>query len=126
MEKMRFTFHHEAGQEWIGDREHPERRDWRIDMSQFDSDGRRTLKEDYAVISRVHNPRTGRITITVAGLFGYGTLAAGKFLTDPANLEAFAQHAPPGWQDLNMQIVIRTEVIQQDAGPPAVVASAFW
>lgn len=126
MEKMRFTFRSEGGQEWISDREHPERRDWQIDLRHLDGQNRLTMKEDYAVISRVENPRTRRITITVAGLFGYGTLAAGKFLTDPANLQAFAQHAPAGWQDRNMQIVIRTEVIQQDAGPPTVVATAFW
>ena len=62
----------------------------------------------------------------MAGLYGYGTLAAGMFVTDPANLQAMAQRAPAGWQARNMQIVIRTEVIQQDAGPPTVVATAFW
>jgi hypothetical protein len=126
MESMRFTFHQEGGRTWIGDRDHPTKRDWLIDRSRTDSQGRWLLKEDFAVISRVENPRTRRITITVAGLYGYGTLAAGKFLTDPANLQAMAQRAPAGWQDRNMQIVIRTEVIQGDAGPPVVVAAAFW
>jgi hypothetical protein len=41
-------------------------------------------------------------------------------------LQAMAQRAPAGWQARNMQIVIRTEVIQEDAGPPIVVAAAFW
>jgi hypothetical protein len=126
MEKMRFTFQHEGRRSLIVDRDHPEKRDWVVDLGSTDSQGRLLLKEDFAVISRVLNPRTQRITITVAGIFGYGTLAAGKFLTDPANLEAMAQRAPSGWQDRNMQIVIRTEVIQEDAGPPIVVATAFW
>lgn len=126
MEKMRFTFQQDGRQTWIADRDNPTKRDWQIDMSRMDNQGRLLLKEDFAVISRVQNPRTRRITITVAGLFGYGTLAAGKFLTDPANLQALAQRAPAGWQDRNMQIVIRTEVIQEDAGPPIVVAAAFW
>ena len=126
METMRFTFQQEGRQTWIADREHPTKRDWQIDMSRKDSQGRPKLKEDFAVISRVENSRTRRITITVAGLYGFGTLAAGKFLTDPANLEAMAQRAPAGWQARNMQIVIRTEVIQDDAGPPTVVATAFW
>ncbi|MGD0362514.1 MAG: hypothetical protein ABSC93_16685 [Bryobacteraceae bacterium] len=126
MEKMRFTFHAEGLRTWIVDRDHPTRRDWQIDLNRTDSQGRLQLKEDFAVISRVENPRTRRITITVAGLYGYGTLAAGKFLTDPANLQAMAQRAPAGWQARNMQIVIRTEVIQDDAGPPIVVATAFW
>ncbi len=126
MEKMRFTFQQEGRRTWIADRDHPAKRDWQIDLTRTDSQGHLLLKEDFAVISRVENPRTQRITITVAGLYGYGTLAAGKFLTDPANLQALAQRAPAGWQDRNMQIVIRTEVIQDDAGPPIVVASAFW
>jgi hypothetical protein len=126
MEKMRFTFQEEGGRTWILDRDHPTNRDWLIDRSHPDSQGRLPLKEDFAIISRVENPRTQRITITVAGLYGFGTLAAGKFLTDPANLQAMAQRAPAGWQKRNMQIVIRTEVIEEDAGPPMVVAAAFW
>ena len=126
MESMRFTFQQDGLRTWIVDRDHPTRRDWQIDKSHTDSQGRLLLKQDFAVISRVQNPRTRRITITVAGLYGYGTLAAGKFLTDPANLQAMAQRAPAGWQARNMQIVIRTEVIQDDAGPPTVVATAFW
>jgi hypothetical protein len=126
METMRFTFQQEGGRTWIADRDHPTNRDWLIDRSRTDGQGQLPLKEDFAVISRVENPRTRRITITVAGLYGYGTLAAGKFLTDPANLQAMARGAPVGWQNRNMQIVIRTEVIQEDAGPPMVVATAFW
>jgi hypothetical protein len=126
MEKMRFTFQQEGPRNRIVDRDHPTNHDWQIEKGRTDDQGRWLLKEDFAVISRVQNPRTRRITITVAGLYGYGTLAAGKFLTDPANLQAMAQRAPAGWQDRNMQIVIRTEVIQEDAGPPVVVATAFW
>ena len=126
MERMRFTFQRDGKRTWIVDRDHPTKRDWQIDVTRIDAEGRLQLKEDFAVISRVENPRTRRITITVAGLYGYGTLAAGKFLTEPANLQAMAQRAPAGWQNKNMQIVIRTEVIQDDAGPPTVVATAFW
>jgi hypothetical protein len=102
MEKMRFTFQREGWRSWIVDRDHPTKRDWHIDMNRTDEQGRLLLNEDFAVISRVENPRTRRITITVAGLYGYGTLAAGKFLTDPANLQAMAQRAPAGWQARNM------------------------
>jgi hypothetical protein len=126
MEKMRFTFQREGAVCWIADRDRPAFRNWKIDMSQTDSQGRLLLKEDYAVISRVSNPRTGRITITVAGLYGYGTLAAGKFLTDSSYLESMSARAPSGWQDRNMQVVVGTEVIQENAGPPRILATAFW
>jgi hypothetical protein len=126
MEKMRFTFQREGTSFWIADRDNPGQRRWKIDLGQFDSSGRPVLKEDFAVVSRVSNPRTGRITITVAGLYGYGTLAAGKFLTDQTFLQKMSEVAPAGWQDRNMQIVIGTEVIQENSGPPRILATAFW
>jgi hypothetical protein len=126
MEKMRFTFQREGTSFWIADRDNPGQRRWKIDLGQFDSSGRPVLKEDFAVVSRVSNPRTGRITITVAGLYGYGTLAAGKFLTDQTFLQKMSEVAPVGWQDRNMQIVIGTEVIQENSGPPRILATAFW
>jgi hypothetical protein len=126
MEKMRFTFQKDGDMSWISDREHPGARRWKTLVSQTTADGSPILKEDFAVVSRVSNPRTGRITITVAGLHGYGTLAAGKFLTDQVSLEKLARLAPRGWQDRNMQIVIGTEVIQENSGPPRILATAFW
>jgi hypothetical protein len=126
MEKMRFTFHKDGDMSWIADRENPGARRWKTLVSQTTADGSPILKEDFAVVSRVSNPRTGRITITVAGLHGYGTLAAGKFLTDQVSLEKLARSAPRGWQDRNMQIVIGTEVIQENSGPPRILATAFW
>ena len=126
MEKMRFTFQRDGSLQYIADRDRPGSRNWSIDLTRTDSQGHLLLKEDFAVISRVANPRTGRITITVAGLFGYGTIAAGKFLTDPTYLQAMSERAPAGWQDRNMQIVIGTEVIQENSGPPRVLATAFW
>lgn len=126
MEKMRFTFQRDGSLQYIADRDRPGRRNWSIDLTRTDSQGHLLLKEDFAVISRVANPRTGRITITVAGLFGFGTIAAGKFLTDPTYLQAMSERAPAGWQDRNMQIVIGTEVIQENSGPPRVLATAFW
>jgi hypothetical protein len=126
MEKMRYTFQRDGSLQYIADRDRPGWRNWSIDLTRTDSQGHLLLKEDFAVISRVANPRTGRITITVAGLFGYGTIAAGKFLTDPTYLQAMSERAPAGWQDRNMQIVIGTEVIQENSGPPRVLATAFW
>jgi hypothetical protein len=126
MERMRFTFQRDGDLLWISDRENPVSRRWKVDRSRTDGDGRPIMKEDFAVVSRAYNPRTGRITITVAGLSGYGTLAAGKFLTDQVSLEKLAQLAPRGWQDRNMQIVIGTEVIQENSGPPRILATTFW
>jgi len=37
-----------------------------------------------------------------------------------------SKQAPAGWQDRNMQIVIGTEVIQENSGPARILATAFW
>ena len=39
--------------------------------------------EDYAIISRILNSKTGEILITAAGIGQAGTRAAGEFLTSP-------------------------------------------
>jgi len=60
------------------------------------------------------------------GIGAHGTIAAGEFLTTPAYLNAFAAQAPKGWAHKNMEVVIRTEMINGKSGPPRVVAAYFW
>jgi hypothetical protein len=126
MSHMRYTFQHEGSLQWIVDRDHPAFRDWKNDLTQKDAQGNLAIRQDYAIISRVANPRTGFITVTVAGLWGYGTLAAGRFLTDPKYLDELARQRGLRLDKGDMQIVIGTEVIQGRAGPPRVLAVTTW
>jgi hypothetical protein len=126
MSRMRYTFQRTGRIQWIADRDRPSFQDWKNDLSQTDAQGNLALKQDYAIISRVENPRTGFITVTVAGLWGYGTLAAGRFLTDPQYMQNFCKHTGFKLDKNNMQIVIGTEVIQGKPGPPTVLAATSW
>ena len=54
-------------------------------------------------------------------LRGYGTLAAGEFLSDPVYMEAVARQAPKHWESKNLQLVLATDVINGNSGPPEVV-----
>jgi hypothetical protein len=126
MRKMRYTFQRSGRVHWIADRDRPSFQDWKVDLNRTDNQGKLAIEEDYAIISRVANPRTGSFTVTVAGLWGYGTLAAGRFLTDPKYLDELTKQAPSGWSKRDMEIVIGTEVIQGSPGPPKVMATAFW
>jgi hypothetical protein len=126
MSRMRYTFQRNARFQWIADRDHPSFRDWKNDLGQADEQGNLALKQDYAIISRVANPRTGFITVTVAGLWGYGTLAAGRFLTDPKYIGDYAKRTGFNFEKGNIQLVIGTEVIQGKPGPPAVLAATSW
>ncbi len=117
----RFTLHQQGDSDWIEDQQNPSSRRWSVARS-----GDQGIKEDFALISRVIDPATDRIMVLVGGLRGYGTLAAGEFLSDPKYMAAFAQQAPAGWQKKNLQIVISTEVIKGNSGPPKAVAFYAW
>ena len=82
--------------------------------------------EDWAVISRFSDPRTEQTVLLLAGLGRDGTTAAGEFVTQSKYLESLAKRAPAGWQRMNLQVVIGTEVINGNVGPPRIVATHFW
>ena len=84
------------------------------------------VQEDYAIISRVVDPTTGRVVVTVSGLAKFGTEAAGEFLTNPVYMQQISRQAPRGWERRNMQLVIRANVVGRSSGPPQILASHFW
>jgi hypothetical protein len=119
---MRFSFERDHDTFWIKDRQNPSRRNRAVNY--------RTpylsLTEDYALISRTLDPTTARMVVVIGGLTGFGTMAAGEFLTDPSYLEALAKGAPKGWERKNMQLVLETRVIHGTSGPPQVLERYFW
>lgn len=82
--------------------------------------------EDYAIVSRVLNSKTGEILITAAGLGQAGTWAAGEFITNPKALDSFSHVAPKGWERKNSQIVLHTTVINGSPSEPDIVATYYW
>jgi hypothetical protein len=122
----RYGFGHDGTKYWIVDRQNQGARQWGIDLDNRNSEGKLDLHEDFAIISRVLNQRTGRMLVTVGGLYGFGTQAAGQFLTDPKYLKKFAARLKSGWESKNLQLVIRTEVIDGTPGPPELIASSVW
>ena len=82
--------------------------------------------EDYALISRILNSKTGQVLVTVAGIGQAGTRAAGNFLTNPKALSAWAKNAPKGWDKRNLQVVLHTSLVNGVPSAPDVVASYYW
>ena len=119
---LRFGFARDGRFFWISDRTKP------LDKHRGVSYDTPYLKlaEDFAVITRVHDATTERIVVIAAGLTGYGTTAAGEFLSNPAYLEALGKTTPGNWASKNMQIVISTKVINGNSGPPNVIEKYFW
>jgi hypothetical protein len=84
------------------------------------------ITEDYAVISRLFDPPTGRVLITVAGIGSYGTEKAADFLTNPRELAELEQSAPAGWQKRNMQFVLRVKLQNGVVESAGIVATQCW
>jgi hypothetical protein len=84
------------------------------------------LASDYAIVSRAYNPTIEQTFVSVAGASGYGTYAAGEFLTNEDYFAAALHDAPPDWYRKNMQVVLSVKVISGTPGPPKVLATYFW
>jgi hypothetical protein len=82
--------------------------------------------EDYAIVSRVLNSKTGTTVITAAGVGFAGTQAAGEFVTSPQSISALVKSLPRGWETKNLQIVLHTTVTNQLPSAPDVVATYCW
>jgi len=119
---MPFTFGRDQDSFWIKDRQNPSKRDRAVNYGT----PYLSLTEDYALISRTLDPTTGRMVVVIGGITGYGTVAAGEFLTDPAYLEAMAKGAPRGWERKNIQVLLATKVIHGASGPPRILERRFW
>jgi len=122
--QLRFTFERDAVSRtpYIRDRLNPSRTNWKSD----DNLPYAKFTGDYAIVSRFVDPRTERAVVVVAGIAKDGTMAAGEFVTEARYLEALARVAPSDWEHKNLQVVIATEVINGNVGPPRIVETYFW
>jgi hypothetical protein len=106
----------------IVDRKNAQKRSWSLQWEVPHS----KLAQDYAIIARTHDDVTGQPMIVLAGILGPGTEAAGEVVSNPAYLNLMLAKAPKNWDQMNLEAVIETHVIEGHAGPPAVVAVETW
>ena len=83
-------------------------------------------EEDYALVTRFADPRTGHTVISAGGITTYGTLAAGDFLTRPEQFREALRAAPRDWARKNIQVVLEIKVAEGTPSPPRVLAVHFW
>lgn len=84
------------------------------------------LAKDYALVGRIHDDVTGQPVILLGGILPEGTVAAGEVVSNPAYLNAMLQKAPKNWDQLNLEAVIETNVVDGHSGPPAVIDLRTW
>jgi hypothetical protein len=78
--------------------------------------------QDYALISRIWDSKTGNVVIVIGGLYTYGTEAAGEALVNPKMMDAISKTVPLGKGHQNIQVVLGTTVTDDTPGPPRLLA----
>jgi len=119
---MRFHFVLGTSTVRIVDAEHPEMKDWVIDYIQPYA----YAQHDYAIVARYLDPTTGGNTLVIAGIGAHATQAASEFVTTPSEIEQVVRVAPSGWEKKNLEMIVRTDVINGDASPARLVAVTAW
>lgn len=117
---LRYVFDDDNGQLLIEDRKEPKTR-W---LARSNQQGE--CVEDFAIINRLLSSKTGQTVVTVAGIRATGSDAAAQLISNPTYLANALRSAPADWRSKNMQLVIKTDVVDSVAGPPQVVAKYFW
>lgn len=82
--------------------------------------------EDYAIVSRLLDSKTGAPVISVAGIGGYGTQAAAAFIGNPQMIAQLAKTAPKRWEQKNLQLVLHVKVVDYRPISTDVVSTYYW
>lgn len=82
--------------------------------------------EDFALVSRLVDSETGKFLVTAAGVTGFGSRAAGYFLTRPDLLARALSRIPPDWSRKNLQFVLQTRILDNAPTAPEVIAWRIW
>ncbi len=115
-------FETENGVQKLVDRKSTPRRFWTLEWQVPNT----KLAKDYAIVARIHDKVTGQPVMIVAGILGEGTEAASEVVSNPVYLDTMLQKAPRNWEQLNLEAVIETDVIEGHPGPPNVLAVETW
>jgi hypothetical protein len=106
----------------IRDRDNPSNQSWVHDPTIPYS----TLTQDFAVVSRFQDPLTEKMVVMVGGMGRDGTIAAGEFVTEPRYLAMLDRRAPKHWDKKNLQVLLATDIVNGNTGPPRIIATYFW
>jgi hypothetical protein len=120
MPTLHFAFVEENGEFTIRERI-ANGRVWRSNLRDAEKFG-----EDYALVARLLDSKTGQFTVIAAGLTSSGTQAAGEFVSNPDFLEKGLRGAPGEWQKKNLELVLETTVTDSTPGPPQLIGAYAW
>jgi hypothetical protein len=119
--EMRFTFMRRDGRPAVHDRLN-EQASWT--PPRIEDSGK--VAEDYAIVSRVFDAKSGQIVIAAGGITHYGTQAAAEFLVNPECLARATTGLPADWPRRNVQFLLKTSVVGASVTTPTLVAAHAW
>ncbi len=104
----------------IEDAQHPETV-WRFNNAQSS----RSSSQDYALVASFYDSQIEQRVLIAAGIGMSGTAAAASFLSSNRYLQGWVSqnHVPPG---ANIELVLLTQIVDGQQGPPRVVAGYSW
>ncbi len=125
MKEWRFVFDLATPPGWVIRDHNDPKRMW-VNPALAEDLRSRKVTEDYALISRVFEERSGQPVVSVAGITDFGTEAAAEFISDQSLLASAFTDAPKQWERKNLQLVIKTLVVGHTAGKPMYIARHIW
>jgi hypothetical protein len=106
----------------IEDAANPGETDWDLDNTKPYS----AVTADYAIVARFRDPTVEGTVMVIAGIGPFGTEAAGEFVQSPQALEQLAKMLPSGWEHKNVEVVLKSNIIGGQSGPPILLSAITW
>ena len=84
------------------------------------------ITEDYAIVSRLLDTKTGTPVIILAGIYSCGTRAASEFVTDPAQLNKLSSIPRDALERKNLEFVLHATLVDCTPTSTDIVAVKYW
>jgi hypothetical protein len=85
-----------------------------------------TITEDYAIVCRLLDSKTGAPIIALAGTTTCGTRAASEFLTDAVSMRKLGDLTGNAWRRRNLELVLHAPLVNCNPTSVEVVAEHTW
>jgi hypothetical protein len=85
-----------------------------------------TLTEDYAIVYRLFDSKTGAPVIALAGTTTCGTQAASEFLADPVSMRKLGSIPRNSWERKNLELVLHAPLVNCNPTSVEIVAVHTW
>ena len=82
--------------------------------------------KDYAIITRTFDPVTREPFVSLAGLHSFGNQIAAEFVSQESSWDEIARRAPAGWEKMNLQVLLETNLVGTTPSSPRIVDAYFW